>query len=1356
MATILVVDDRPSNRQYLTTLLGYGGHRLLEAADGAQALELVRAQRPDLVITDILMPKMDGYEFVQRVRADPEIARLPVIFYTASYSTPQAEALAKSCGVQKVLAKPAEPQAILSAVNAALGLSDRDSAAPEGRDARAEPVRPLDDSMSLYLKDLQEVRSRFEDVIRRSTKLRSERESIKDLSEKFAENVASMQRVTTRLSALIEVGMEMTTERDPGRLVELFFAAACDLVDSDYAAVGVLDKSEQAVRFLFAKGFDADLLKGDAAHDGLLASLLRGQRVLRPRGAKAARGAGGLPAGHPEVLDLLGIPVVAADRVYGWIYFANSRDAAGFGDEDVRVITVMSRKLALLYENAMLYDAIQSHDAQLQIEIGERWRAEEARVESEARLRAIFEGAAVGIVHSDLNGRVLMVNPTFAEITGYAGEEMPTLSLRDLTHPEDLQKSLDSRAQLSAGTMKQYERETRLIRKDGQEIWTSITTSPVVTGKGKPSYFISIIRDISERRRMEQELRRFRLALDKSADMVFIIDRATMRIVDVNDTACRLLGYTREELLRMGPQDTLPVSREQLEKNYDELIATPSLPGGMQSYYRCKDGSRLPFESTRHVLRSGDAWLIAAVSRDMRERIAKEQALRESEAGLRRAQVMAKLGHVVTGSQGAFVSWSETLPELVGLSPDQFPKTTSDWLNLIHPEDRTLFRDRAIEAGATHARTKVKYRLRRADGAWIHVRQTMDPLRGGRDTEPRWFNTIQDVTEQREAEEKIGRLNRVYAVLSGINSLIVRVRDRDELVKEACRVAVEVGGFRMAWIGMVDKKTSQVTPVAWHGGSDDYIRRMPVGLKDAGREGQGLSARAVRERRAISVDDMTQDARIQLRGDAAEHGFRSLVILPLMVEEEVAGVLALYAGEVAFFDDQEMKLLLELAGDISFALDHIQKAEKLDYLAYYDPLTGLPNRTLFQEHLEQFLHAAEREQHKVALLIFDLERFKSINDTLGRQTGDALLKQVAERLVKSRGDPTRVARLSADHFALVLPRVRSDDELARRIENRFEEIFGRPFKLGESEVLVSAKLGLALYPQDAADGETLFKNAEAALKKAKSSGERYLFYTEEMTKRVAEKLTLENKLRRALDNEEFVLYYQPKVELEKRTIVGVEALIRWQSPELGLVPPLKFIPLMEETGLILQVGAWALRRAALEHKNWVEAGLNAPRVAVNVSSLQLRQRDFVKVLQEAILEGVSPAGIDLEITESLIMEDIRVNIEKLLDVRKLGVGVAIDDFGTGYSSLAYLARLPVETLKIDRAFIITMLDDPNTATLVQTMITLAHSFRLKVVAEGVETEEQAKMLRLLRCDQMQGYLFSKPVPRDAITAMLQK
>ena len=347
------------------------------------------------------------------------------------------------------------------------------------------------------------------------------------------------------------------------------------------------------------------------------------------------------------------------------------------------------------------------------------------------------------------------------------------------------------------------------------------------------------------------------------------------------------------------------------------------------------------------------------------------------------------------------------------------------------------------------------------------------------------------------------------------------------------------------------------------------------------------------------------------------------------------------------------------------------------------------------------------------------------------------------------------ARIGGDQFASIIPDL-STSEVVRRIEKRLREVLATPFRLGDAEVQVALKIGIALFPDDGADADTLLRHAEAALKKAKASGERYLFYTHAMTARVADNLALENRLRQALEKDEFVLYYQPKVDLETRRIVGVEGLIRWQSPELGLVPPMKFIPLMEETGLILPVGNWALRRASLDHKSWFDQGLKPPRVAVNVSPIQLRQRDFVGVVEQAIIDGIAPTGIDLEITESLIMEDIQGNVEKLKSVRGLGISIAIDDFGTGYSSLGYLARLPIQTLKIDRSFIIAMLNDADTTTLVSTIISLAHSLRLKVVAEGVELEEQAKMLRLLRCDEMQGYLYSKPLPLQEITALLRK
>jgi EAL domain-containing protein (putative c-di-GMP-specific phosphodiesterase class I) len=349
-----------------------------------------------------------------------------------------------------------------------------------------------------------------------------------------------------------------------------------------------------------------------------------------------------------------------------------------------------------------------------------------------------------------------------------------------------------------------------------------------------------------------------------------------------------------------------------------------------------------------------------------------------------------------------------------------------------------------------------------------------------------------------------------------------------------------------------------------------------------------------------------------------------------------------------------------------------------------------------------------------------------------------------------------VAHLGADHFALLLTAVKGADEVARILEDQRHACFGDAFLIAGSDFKAAAKFGIALYPDDGDDAEALFRNAEAALKAAKASGEKYLFYSRQMNARVTERLSLENRLRRAVEQEEFVLHYQPKVERETGRMTGVEALIRWNDPAGGLVPPGEFIPLLEETGLILEVGAWALRRAVRDHGDWLARGLAAPRIAVNVSAIQLRQSDFVAVVRQSLAAGPTPPGIDIEITESLIMEDIEGNIAKLNAIRDMGLNIAIDDFGTGYSSLAYLARLPLSTLKIDRAFIITMLDDPNTMTLVSTIISLAHSFGLKVVAEGVDHEEQAGMLRLLRCDEMQGFLFSEPGSLEAMSALLRK
>jgi diguanylate cyclase (GGDEF)-like protein/PAS domain S-box-containing protein len=634
----------------------------------------------------------------------------------------------------------------------------------------------------------------------------------------------------------------------------------------------------------------------------------------------------------------------------------------------------------------------------------------------------------------------------------------------------------------------------------------------------------------------------------------------------------------------------------------------------------------------------------------------------------------------------------------------------------------------------------------------------------------RWNNTVlrsdagvaigtasigEDITEQQRAQAKVRRLNRVYAVLSGINMLLVHATDRTALFAEACRIAVDLGLFKVAIIAMVDATTEHVVPVAIAGAGQDFLAvlRPRLGLRPDGSDEIGVAATAVLSRRPVVVDPLRGDGRVRSEVEMIALGIESLAVLPLLIGDRAVGALGLFAGEAGFFDDEEMALLTELTVNIAFAIDHIEKGERLNYLAYYDVLTGLANRDLFLERVAQFSRTAAAGGHKLAVVMFDLERFRNINESLGQTAGDGLLRQIAEWMVDEWSDGNLLARVDADHFALVVPKVAHEGDVARLLERTMDSLASHLFKLDTAELRIAAKAGVALFPDDGTTADALFKRAEAALKKAKDSGERYLFYTEKMTGAVAGKLMLETQLRHALDNEEFVLHYQPKVQLATGKVVGAEALIRWNDPRTGLVPPGKFIPILEETGLISAVGRWALRQALADYLRWRGDGLPAMRVAVNVSALQLRNRGFIaEVAQVLAVHADAPRGLELEITESMIMDDVRQSITSLQAIREMGVTIAIDDFGTGFSSLGYLAKLPVDTLKVDRSFVVEMNVNPEGMSLVSTIISLAHSLQLKVVAEGVETEEQQRMLKLLKCDQMQGYLFCKPIPAEDFEA----
>jgi diguanylate cyclase (GGDEF)-like protein/PAS domain S-box-containing protein len=723
----------------------------------------------------------------------------------------------------------------------------------------------------------------------------------------------------------------------------------------------------------------------------------------------------------------------------------------------------------------------------------------------------------------------------------------------------------------------------------------------------------------------------------------------------------------------------------------------------------------------------------------------REQALMESEERYRHFVADLPLGIVIT-QDGMIKYVNRATAEMIGYAEDEL--LNSSFFPLIDEADRRWVMDlhRSPAKGEKNESSYVLSMVRK-DGEVRQWQGFANIIKWG--DMPSSVGTFIDITERKKAEKSIAFLNRVYALLSGINSLIVRVHDRDELFREACRIAVETGGFRMSLIAILDKNTMKLVPLASAGKDDELMTEIKDLMSTTVDTAKTMVARAIREKQAVVSNDSQNDPRVLLGKKYAESGIRSMVILPLIVADEAVGVLALYAGEIEFFHDEEMQLLTELAGDIAFAIDHIDKQERLNYLAYYDVLTGLANRSLFHERVAQYMRSAVSGGYKLAIGLIDLERFKSINDSLGRAAGDALLKQVAEWLTQKMGDVNLLARIDADHFALVMPEVTQEGDLARLVEKTMEAFLQHPFYLNDAVFRIGVKVGIALFPDDGADTDTLFMNAEAALKKAKESGERYLFHTQKMTQAVAGKLTLENQLRQALDNEEFVLYYQPKINIVSGKVTSAEALIRWNDPRSGLVPPDRFIPILEETGLIYEVGRWAMRKAIQDYLRWRAAGLAAVRIAVNVSPLQLRNRNFIAEVEQKIgIDAHAAAGLELEITESLIMADVKHSIASLQAIRAMGITVAIDDFGTGFSSLSYLAKLPADTLKIDRSFVVDMTAGPEGLALVSTIISLAHSLNLKVVAEGVETEEQSRLLRLLNCDEIQGYFFSKPVPSE--------
>ncbi|MCH8872166.1 EAL domain-containing protein [candidate division KSB1 bacterium] len=438
-------------------------------------------------------------------------------------------------------------------------------------------------------------------------------------------------------------------------------------------------------------------------------------------------------------------------------------------------------------------------------------------------------------------------------------------------------------------------------------------------------------------------------------------------------------------------------------------------------------------------------------------------------------------------------------------------------------------------------------------------------------------------------------------------------------------------------------------------------------------------------------------------------------------------------------------------------LEQLEESKRLQrHLAYHDALTILPNRHLLHDRLQQALAQSKRSGKLAALLFLDLDGFKRINDTLGHGIGDLLLKSVAKRLKTTVRQVDTVARLGGDEFTIVLLEINHAQD-AKDVAQKILKVISQPYKIEEHELFVTASVGISIYPDDGSDIESLIRKADIAMYRAKGQGKNnYQVYNLSMDAKFFERLTLENSLRKAVENEELVAYYQPQVDLRTGEITGVEALVRWQHQKFGLVPPDKFIPLAEETGVILEIDEWMMKTACRQIKNWEREGIANIRVAVNLSTRQFRQKNLTeKVAQILNDSAVQPKNLCLEITENEVMQNIETTVEILQALKKMGVFLSLDDFGTGYSSLSYLKRFPIDVLKIDRTFVNGIPSDRDDTAISTAIVVLAHSMELQVIAEGVEKSEQIAFLQSLQCDEIQGFYFSRPLNAETVTDLLK-
>jgi diguanylate cyclase (GGDEF)-like protein/PAS domain S-box-containing protein len=1022
-----------------------------------------------------------------------------------------------------------------------------------------------------------------------------------------------------------------------------------------------------------------------------------GSAVVSNRPADDPR-AGGLPPGHPPLESFLGVPMRRGDQVVGIIGVANR--PGGYGEAERTKLETLAQTVGVLYDS---YRRQQREEA-----LGR------ARAVAEKEMRQLASAVAQtadSIVITDADGIIEYVNPAFERITGYTAQEAvgrkPNL-VRSGLHDDAFYRRLWQ-------TIRQGEPFRDIFinrRKGGALYFEEKTITPLKDAGGRITQFVSTGKNITERMQAEIALheseRRYHAMAEISPVGIFRAD-ADGKCLYVNRRWCEIAGMTPEEARGDGWARGLhPEDRARIAAEWQRAV---------------REGRRFQAEYRYRTPAGAVTWVLG-------------QAVAERDDH----------GHV-----GGYIGTVTDITERKQ-AEEALARATSEWINsmdfledalcLVDLDDRVVRANRAFYrlTGLPPARV-----IGQDIGAVMHPQDEATPCpvcaarRARRDATIVMEADHPNNPARRPIEVAVRIVrdarDRPISVLLGIRDLTRARRQETELRQSRARL---LEAQRMAQLGNWDLDLTNNT-LAW---SDEIYRIFEIDPAKFGASYEAFLG-------AIHPDDRERVNRAYTESVKNKTPY-DIEHRLLMKDGRVKHV---HERGETFYDDAGKPL--RSVGTVQDITERKRTEEQLNYLAYYDTLTGLPNRALLLERLRQAAADADRVHRLVAVMFLDLDRFKYINDTLGHHVGDGLLKSVAGRLRDCVRPGDTIARLGGDELAVVLANVAHVDDVAR-VARKLIDSFARPFQVEGHELFTTASIGITLYPFDERDAEGLLKNADTAMYHAKERGRNtFQYFTAELNARAERRLRIETALRTALERNELSLHYQPQVDLKSGRIVGMEALARWTHPALGNVPPTEFIPVAEETGLILPIGEWVLRQACRQIKAWHESGFHKLQIAVNLSGKQLRQKDFPERVREILRETkLESRYLDLELTESLLMVDTEETAGITHALRALGVSFSVDDFGTGYSSLAYLKRFPIDVLKIDRSFVRDIATDPNDVAIVKTVIAMAHTLGMRVIAEGVETFDQLEFLRHQGCDGTQGYYCSAPLSAEEFSELL--